>query len=76
MNRRSVNLPVLAAFLCLVSLGYANEPVMDGVFGLAPMPESAALAVWVPLEDGESVEGVRWYNNECAKQSLGRGEVS
>jgi len=46
-----------------VSLAAAESEV-DGVFGLSPMTETAALAIWVPLHDGESISGIKWYNND------------
>lgn len=45
-------------------VAHGSEPAIDGVFGLAPMPETAALAIWVPLDEGQSVAGMRWYNND------------
>ncbi len=49
----------------LLSTGaVASEVAVDGVFGLAPVPEGAALAVWVPLETEEAVQGIRWYHND------------
>ena len=42
----------------------ANAVEISGVFGLAPVPVPVAIAVWVPLADGEAVTGVRWYNND------------
>lgn len=39
---------------------------VTGVFGLAPAPAGAALAVWVPLDGEESITGVTWYNNDGA----------
>ena len=42
----------------------AEEEDVAGVFGLAPMPDDAALAVWVPLDADESISGILWYNND------------
>lgn len=47
--------------------GLATEDNVSGVFGLDPMPEDAALAVWVPLDSDESIEGILWYNNDGSK---------
>jgi hypothetical protein len=44
----------------------AEEEEVAGVFGLAPMPDDAALAVWVPLDADESISGILWYNNDGA----------
>lgn len=35
-----------------------------GVFGIVPVPEGAAFAIWVPLDDGSSISGVRWFHND------------
>jgi hypothetical protein len=62
------NLSVMAGLILLVgAAGMAAEPVIEGVFGLSPMPEDAAVAVWVPLEEGETVAGVRWYHNDAGQ---------
>ena len=62
---------VLTFSLCLaILLAGATQlqaQAIDGVFGLAPVPEGAAMAVWVPLNSGEAVSGIRWYNNDSAK---------
>jgi hypothetical protein len=61
-------LSVMAGLILLVGgAGAAAESEVAGVFGLAPMPEGAAVAVWVPLEEGETVAGVRWYHNDAAQ---------
>jgi hypothetical protein len=39
-------------------------PQISGVFGIDPVGETTALALWIPLNDGESIEGVRWFNND------------
>jgi len=61
-------------YLCLVCLfalvagaASASGSKITGVFGLAPVVDGAALAVWVPLESGESISGVMWYNNDGNK---------
>jgi hypothetical protein len=56
-------LPALL-MLFLAAVATADDPAVSGVFGLAPLDEPAALAVWVPLETEESISGVRWYNND------------
>ena len=47
-----------------VSGALAEAVSVDGVFGLAPVPDGTSLAVWVPLESDESISGVSWYNND------------
>nr|MEE4269522.1 hypothetical protein [Candidatus Krumholzibacteria bacterium] len=44
--------------------GFAAEGEVTGVFGLSPVLEDAALAVWVPLDSDESINGISWYNND------------
>lgn len=58
-----------AIWLLLFAAGVANgsEVEVNGVFGLAPMPENAAVAVWVPLNSSESISGVMWYNNDGSR---------
>lgn len=55
---------VLVAVLLSVTAVAAADPTVEGVFGLSPVPEGAALAVWVPLGEGETIDGVRWYHND------------
>ena len=56
---------VLVALLAVAAS--ADQPEVTGVFGLTTIQAGAALAVWVPLESGESVGGVMWYNNDGSK---------
>jgi hypothetical protein len=53
-----------ATLVLSVAVAAAASPAIEGVFGLAPVPDGAALAVWVPLEEGDTVDGVRWYHND------------
>jgi hypothetical protein len=55
---------ILAWSLLAVAAGVATAAEVDGVFGLSPVPEGAALAVWVPLQAGQAVGGVSWYHND------------
>ncbi len=64
MNSRVKRLLSVWLLLCGVSAVAAEQGEVQGVFGLAPVPESAALAVWVPLTEGQAVQGVRWFNND------------
>lgn len=50
--------------LLFAAAATAGPAAVDGVFGLAPVTDTAAMAVWVPLESGESISGVAWYNND------------
>jgi hypothetical protein len=57
---------LLAALVLFGSLGgaSADEIVIDGVLGLAPSCNGAGIAIWVPLQSGEMISGVTWYNND------------
>lgn len=66
MNNRFMT-GMVCWFLIMAATTMATATEVDGVFGLAPMPENAALAVWVPLENDESISGVSWYNNDGSK---------
>jgi len=55
---------MLAGLLLIAATAALAAPQIEGVFGLAPVPAGAALAVWVPVGDGETVAGVRWYHND------------
>ncbi len=39
-------------------------PEVQGVFGVAPVPENTAFAIWVPIESGAAISGISWYNND------------
>jgi hypothetical protein len=56
------------AFLALVALPAVvlatDDPQISGVFGLTPVAEATALALWVPVADGSAVAGIRWFNND------------
>jgi len=58
----------VTALVLLASLGgaIAEEVAIDGVLGLAPSCEGVGIALWVPLESGEVISGVTWYNNDSA----------
>jgi len=45
----------------------ADQEDLDilGVFGIAPVPERTAVAIWVPLGSGSSISGVRWFHNDA-----------
>jgi hypothetical protein len=69
MNRLKINLLLgLMAFsqgLLSSGIGLAQQEI-EGVFGVESGGELSAIAFWVPLEGGESIEGVRWFNNDGA----------
>ena len=63
----STSCVVAFSLLILLSVtgAVASElPMIQGVFGLSPVLDSMAIAMWVPLVDGEAVSGVSWYNND------------
>ncbi len=55
---------LICLFSFVVPFAGANEIEITGVFGLDPVPEGTALAVWVPLDFEESISGLMWYNND------------
>ena len=58
----AVSLLVTILFAGLVQ---ADElPEIVGVFGIDPVGETTALALWVPLDEGDAIEGIRWFNND------------
>lgn len=54
---------VVALCLCVFGTTYAQQPI-EGVFGLKNGEDVSAIAFWVPLDGGESISGVRWFNND------------
>ena len=64
--RRVLNLAVWP-MLFFAALAGADESEIHGVFGLVPITDGAALAMWVPLEEGESISGMMWYNNDASQ---------
>lgn len=67
MNTKGSRLYTICLSILLAVTARASDTEIAGVFGIAPVPEGAALAVWVPLKSGESVRGVMWYNNDGGK---------
>ncbi|RLC30887.1 MAG: hypothetical protein DRH37_04330 [Deltaproteobacteria bacterium] len=56
---------LLVAFVSFVPAAHAAQEVV-GVFGLSHVNSTTALAVWVPVPEGQAVSGVRWYNSDDA----------
>jgi hypothetical protein len=54
-----------SAALALAAGARAADGVL-GVFGLSNVSGTTAFAVWVPVEEGQSVSGVRWYSSDNA----------
>ncbi len=44
--------------------GAAKEAEVAGVMAIQPIAEETYVAVAVPLEEGQAVRGLRWYNND------------
>jgi len=64
MKQRMCLTALVALVTFFVAPVVADEVTVSGVFGLDPVPEGTAMAVWVPLESDESIAGVSWYNND------------
>lgn len=54
---------IVSVFATLVPAAHAAQDVV-GVFGLSHVSSTTALAVWVPVPEGQAVSGVRWYNSD------------
>ncbi len=67
MKTRTLYLSAICLLVMSTGVATVSGQVISGVFGLAPVADGAALAVWVPLESGEAVSGVKWYNNDGSK---------
>lgn len=65
MNVKYLQLFFLLFLLANAGMSMASEPEIDGVFGFEEATETLAIAVWVPLAEGESVEGMSWFNNDA-----------
>ena len=64
MRKKILQKLVLGGLLLSAYVVNGSGVDVDGVFGLAPVLETASIAVWVPLEDGQAVEGIKWFNND------------
>ena len=64
MNARELRKVVICASLMIAAIANSDDQEINGVFGLEPVPAPTSIAVWVPLEDGQAVTGVRWFNND------------
>ena len=67
MKTRISSLGAVCLLILLIVAATVNGQDINGVFGLAPVTEDAALAVWVPLDSGEAISGVKWFNNDGTK---------
>ena len=47
------------------STGTPGLPPVDGILGLRPVGADAYLAVYVPLQAGQALSGLKWYNNDA-----------
>jgi len=73
---------VLTAMASMCHAGSTGTPAVvpvDGILGLRPVGASAYLAVYVPLQAGQALSGLRWYNNDAQavfpRLLLASGEV-
>ena len=65
MNRYKITI-VFFVIILLASVTLTADDAVLGVIGLSDVTEQSALAFWVPLEDGVSVTGIEWYNNDSS----------
>jgi hypothetical protein len=51
----------------MAGMSYGDQGIeIDGVIGMDPIGEESALAVYVPVEAGQALAGIAWYNNDGA----------
>jgi hypothetical protein len=48
----------------LAAAAVAGPLEVQGMCGVRPVNPSTAIAFWVPIDSGQVVAGVRWYNND------------
>lgn len=48
----------------LAAAAAASTLEVQGMCGVRPVTPNTALAFWVPIDSGQVVSGVRWYNND------------
>ena len=64
MKKRTIKICLILVIALAIPVSGLQAQEISGVFGMAPVTADAAMAVWVPLESGQSVAGVRWFNND------------
>ena len=62
--RYSIAMLACMTVMCLGLSALADDPEISGVIGFDPVDTQSCIGVWLPLDDEESLEGVRWYNND------------
>ncbi len=53
--------------LCGGNMVFAEEVSstdISGVIGLRPVEENSCIAVWIPMQEGQVLTGILWYNND------------
>jgi len=55
---------IITAMVLLAGTGRADDPEILGVLGMNPVEPTSCIAVYLPLEDGQALTGVEWYNND------------
>ena len=55
---------ILLVCVSVAEICRASELEVDGVLSLYPVGRTTALAVEIPLESGQALSGLRWYNND------------
>ena len=64
-KHRILVLGVLALIgTCTIANAADELPELEGVFGVSNVEGNTALAFWIPLGEGESISGIRWFNND------------
>lgn len=66
-SKKTIRLILVVAFLCVFGgWTFGQVPDVVGTFGVTSIEPNSAVAIWVPIEAGEAIEGVRWYNNDSS----------
>src|SRR6056297_697950 len=66
MSIRRVIFSAAMLTLLLSQTVLADDPTCEiqGTIGLDPVTEDSYAAIWVPLEEGQAIAGLRWLNND------------
>lgn len=63
-NSLTGTLLVTVSYIALSGVSVAEEMIVDGVAGLSNIGSSTYFGMWIPVEEGAVINGVRLYNND------------
>lgn len=69
VNKYAVTMLALGLLTSGVSIAGSGQaasdlPAVSGILKLAPVTEQSYIAAWLPVPEGMSLAGVKWYNND------------